>query len=187
MPDTQRSLSDLLTALFQDGQGDSSISEQDLRDFIVSVGQVPYGGMHTLASTETIIPTVDTYVKGNCTTQITNLRNFDMPADNRLRYIGDIPYHMHIACTISMKSAGNNKLLGFKLYRFDDSVGTGAVIDGSIVRRHLAVGADEGSTALHWDVALDTNDYLELHVANLTDAVNMTLSNFYLFANGMLV
>jgi|GEM_PF-5981950 len=37
MADTVRTRSDLLTNLFQDGQADSSITEQDMRDFIISV------------------------------------------------------------------------------------------------------------------------------------------------------
>ena len=185
MPDTQRSLSDLLTALFQDGQAVSSITPQDVRDLIVSVGQIPYGGIYSLAPVETIIPSSNTYVKALGTTQNNNLRNFDMPVDNRLRYTGALPYHMHIALTLSMMAAGNNKLAGFKMFKFDDSAGTGALIDGSVVRRFIATGSDEGSTALHWDVVLDNNDYLELHVANLTDATNITVSNMYLFAVGM--
>lgn len=187
MTDTYKTLSQLLTTMFQDGQSVGAITPQDMRDLIISAAQVPYGGMHTLTSLETTINTASVYEKGNCTSQISNLRNFDMPDNNRLRYIGTIPYHMHIACSISMKTAGNGKLASFKLFHFDDSVGSGAVIDGSQVNRFVSVGADEGSTALHWDVVLDTNDYLELHVANLTDNTNITISNFYMFAVGMLV
>lgn len=186
MADTYRTLSQLLTTLFQDGQAASSISAQDVRDLIISIGQSPYGGMYTLSSIETVISSVGVYTKGLCTSQISNLRNFDMPADNRLRYIGTIPYHMHIACTISMTAAGNQKLASFKLFHFDDSISSGALIDGSRVNRFIAAGADEGSTAIHWDVILDTNDYLELHVANLSDSTNITISNFYMFAMGVL-
>lgn len=42
MVDTVRTRSDLLTNLFQDGQADSSITEQDMRDLIVS--HIPRGG-----------------------------------------------------------------------------------------------------------------------------------------------
>lgn len=185
MVDTYQTLSNLITVIFKDGQIDNSISEQDLRDLIISIGQLPYGGIHTLTSVETTISDVDTYVKGACTTQTSNLRNFDMPADNRLRYTGTIPFHMHIACSISMTAAGNNKLASFKLYKYDDSLGSGAVIDGSQVNRFMSIGADEGSTALHWNVILDENDYLELHMANLTDSTNITITNLYMFAMGM--
>ncbi len=185
MADTQRPLSDLLTTLFQDGQPDDSITAQHIRDAIVSIGSWPYGSMYTLTPIETVISTPGAYVKGACQTQINNLRNFDMPADNRLRYTGLIPYHMHIACSISMTAAGNNLKASFKMFHWDDSASSGAVADGSEVNRFIGTGADEGSTAVHWDVVMDTNDYLEMHIANLTNTDNITLSNLYLFAMGM--
>lgn len=185
MADIHRTLTDLLNNLFQDGQADGSITEQHMRDLILSLGQIPYGSIYTLAPVETTINSVGVYEKGACTTQSNSLRNFDMPADNRLRYIGLIPFHVHIACSISMTSAGSNNLAGFKLYLYDDSAASGAVIDGSQVRRHITTGADEGSTALHWDVEMNTNDYLEIHVANFTSTDNITLENLYLFGLGM--
>ena len=185
MADTQRSLNELLTILFPDGQPDDSITAQDIRDAIVSIGQWPFGSIFTLTPIETEISSAGAYVKGLCQTQINNVRNFDMPADNRLRYIGLIPFHMHIACSISMTSAGNNLKASFKLFHWDDSASAGAVIDGSRVNRFIGTGADEGSTALHWDVLMETNDYLEMHIANLTNTDNITLENLYLFATGM--
>lgn len=186
MADVQRTLTQLL-AIFADGQGVGSITPQDARDLIVSSAQIPFGSIYTDTPIETIIGTQGVYVKGACTTQSNNLRNFDMPANNRLRYIGLIPYHMHIACSLSMTSAGSNLNASFKLYLYDDSESSGAVIDGSQVNRHIATGSDEGSTALHWDVEMHTNDYLELHVANLTNTSNITLSNLYMFALGMVI
>lgn len=186
MADVQRTLAQMLT-LFADSQGTGAITPQDVRDMIVSLAQVPYGGIHTLSSIETTVDTQSVFVKGACTTQSSNLRNFDMPTDNRLRYIGLIPYHFHIACSLSMITAGSNNLTSFKLYKYDDSAESGALIDGSQVNRHMSIGADEGSTALHWDTILDTNDYLEIHLANLTNTGNITLTNFYLFAVGMVV
>lgn len=187
MADLHRTLNDLLTNLFQDGQADGSITPQDVRDLILSVGQIPYGSMYTLTPVETTINTTGVYEKGACATQSNNLRDFDMPADNRLRYTGLISFHMHIACSISMTSAGNNNLAAFKLYFYDDSAASGSVIDGSRVKRHITTGVDEGSTALHWDLQMDTNDYLEIHLANLTNTGNITLENLYLFALGMAI
>ena len=53
MADSQRTLTDLLTNLFQDGQADGAISEQDMRDLIVSIGQPPRGGMFISSAIET--------------------------------------------------------------------------------------------------------------------------------------
>ena len=183
--DTQRTLADLLDNLFPDGLPDNSIVAQQMRDLIVSVGQIPFGSIYTLASIETVIGTKDVYVKASCTTQANNLRNMDMPTNNRLRFLGTVPYHIHLACSLSMLSEGSSNLAGFKLYFYDDSASSGALIDGSEVKRFIAAGADEGSTALHWDLVMDTNDYLELHVANLTNTGNITVSNFYMFGLGM--
>lgn len=185
MVDTIRTLTDLLTNLLQDGQAPGSIAPQDIRDLTVSLGQVPYGSLYLSSAIETVIPGVSTYVKALGTTTGNNFRNFDMPTDNRLRYTGSITFHLHMVCSLSMMSAANQKLAGFKLYKYDDSLGSGAVIDGSEVKRFIATGADEGSTALHWDEIMDTNDYLELHVANLTDGTDITVSNIYLYAMGM--
>ena len=187
MVDIHRTLTDLLTNLFQDGQADGSITEQHIRDLILSLGQIPYGSIYTNTPVETTIVTQGAYVKGACTTQINNLRDFDMPVDNRLRYIGLIPFHMHVAVSISMTSTGNNNLAAFKLYFYDDSAASGAVIDGSRVKRYISTGVDEGSTALHWDLEMNTNDYLEIHIANLTNTGNITLENLYLFVLGMAI
>ena len=185
MADTKRTLTDLLTNLFPDGLPDNSITAQEVRDLIVSLGQTPFGGIFTLAPAETTIVTPGAYVKAVGTTQANNLRSMDMPVDNRLRFLGTVPYHLHLACSISMTSVGNNNLASFKLFSWDDSAGSGSLIDGSQVNRFIGTGADEGSTALHWDLVMSMNDYLELHVANLTDTDNITVSNFYLFGMGM--
>lgn len=185
MVDTPRTLTDLLTNIFPDGLPDNSIAAQQIRDLIVSLGQVPFGGIYTDTPVETVIGSMGAYVKALGTTQANNLRNMDMPTDNRLRFKGAVPYHVHLACSISMKSEGNNNLAAFKLYFYDDSASAGALIDGSQVNRYIGTGADEGSTALHWDLVMDVNDYLELHVANLTNNGNITVSNFYLFGMGM--
>lgn len=186
MADTQRTIAALLN-LFRDNQSDGSISEQDLRDAILSIAQVPFGGMYTLNAVETIISTQGVYTKSLGTTQISSVRAMDMAANNRLRYTGVIPYHFHISVSLSMTSAGNNKLASFRLLHHDDSEGTDTTIVGSQVNRFMSTGADEGSTALHWDIILENNDWLELHVANLTDTSNITVTNFYVFAMGMLV
>ncbi|HEC63788.1 MAG TPA: hypothetical protein ENI23_00675 [bacterium] len=182
MPDTPKTLDTLISTDFKDGQAPGSITPQTMRDLIESIARTPFGGYFTETSVETEIVTKDVYQKGACTTQSNNLRLMDTPVDNRLRFLGTIPYHIHIACTLSMVSAGNGKKASFKLFYYDDSAQSGSVIDGSRVNRTIGTGADEGSTALHWDLVMDANDYLELWVANLTDNTNITLTHLYLFA-----
>ncbi|KKK58183.1 hypothetical protein LCGC14_3046960 [marine sediment metagenome] len=43
---------------------------------------------------------------------------------------------------------------------------------------------DEGFIGTHWRTALDTNDYIEVHLANETDISNFTLRHLLLSAIG---
>ncbi len=160
--------------------------ERERSDEIYRVARVPYGGLFLTTPVETVISSTGAYVKALGTTTGHLFRDFDMPVNNRLRYTGRPAYHMHISCSISMITAGNQKKPSFKLFLWDDSAGSGALADGSQVNRFVATGADEGSTALHWDMMLNTNDYVELHVANLTDTTNVTVTNIYMFLMGMI-
>lgn len=178
MADTARSLAELQTLLADNISG--AISPQDLRDFLVSVTP-PYGAMSRNVASATTIVTPGTYYKAAGTTTVGNVRNMDMPTDNRLRYTGVSPRHFHIAVTVAMTTASVNNVVGLKIAK------NGTVIDSSITRRYVTTGADIGSTALHGDIVLSTNDYLELWVTNESDTDSVTIQELYFFAMGMLV
>lgn len=188
MPDTQRTLSDLLSSLFQDGQADSAITPQDMRDLIVTAVKSPFGGIYTNVAAETTIASAGVYVKVAGTTQANVLDSqFDTPTDNRLRYTGVVPIQARVTISISFVAVAANKLIAFKLYKFDDSASSGVVIDASITQQFIQIATEEQSITLSWDVQLDNQDYLELHVANITDTVNLTVNNMYLFAHGIVL
>ena len=42
-----------------------------------------------------------------------------------------------------------------------------------------------GSTAVHGDVLLDTNDYIEVHIRNATGSNNVTVDFMYFYCMGM--
>jgi len=149
--------------------------------------QPPMGGMYFSSAVETVIATVDTWTKSLGTTTSTGLTSFTMPTNNRLLFTGVSPRHMHIACSMSMIAAGNNKVLEFGIYHWDASAGSGSMVESSKLQRKVGTGLDVGALALHCDVLLDENDFLEMHVMNTTDAVNLTLTHAYLFAMGMIV
>lgn len=110
-----------------------------------------------------------------------------MPASNRLRYIGADSRHMHIAVSIMMTAATNNQITRWRVAHYDDS-GTSLTTNvASEVQRKVGTATDIGSTALHADLMMDQNDYLELHVANGTGTSNITCDLMYLFALGMLM
>jgi len=186
MVDTQRSQSTLLTGLFQDGQT-GGISAQDIRDFVVSVTP-PYGGMYVSTPAIRAIASAGVYVKASGTTTATGLSaQLDMPTDNRLRYTGTPTRHFQVTCQASISfAAGTNQVAGVQLWHYDDSAASGALIAHSEAQC-IADGTSVVQITTSADVALDTNDYLEIHIANHTGTNNMTLDLGYLFAMGMLV
>lgn len=178
MPDTVRTVATLQALLADNATGD--ISPQDLRDFLVSVPN-PYGAISRNVAAATTIVTPGTYYKAAGTTTIGNASNFDMPVDGRLRYTGTTQRHFHIAITVALTTANVNNVVGLKIAK------NGTVIDNTVTKRFVSTGADIGSTALHGDVSMVQNDYLELFVTNETDTDTVTIEELYLFAMGMLV
>ena len=86
-----------------------------------------------------------------------------------------------------MTADDNNQIIEPGIYHWDDSLGSGSVLESSKLQRKISTGADLGSTALHTDVMMDTNDYLELHIKNTTSGTNGTINLGYLFAMGMII
>ena len=185
MADTQRTKTDLLTNLFQDGQPANSILAQAVRDLIESVAP-SHGGLYVSSAAATTIVTPGTFVKAAGTTTLTGgPARFDMPADNRLRYTGVAPRHLHVAGTMSMITASSNQDVGFKIFHWDDSAASGALIDPSEIRRKVGTGADTGAVPIIADLTVEQNDYIELWATNFTSASTITLSFANLFAMGL--
>lgn len=180
MTDTQRSLSDLLTNLFQDGQSAGAITPQDVRDLIESLSP-PYGGLSFVTPAATTIGTPGTLVKAAGTTALTNLRKFTMPVDNRLVYTGVPDRHFHIAMSMSVTTAGTNDDVSIAIAK------NGVVVAHSKLTRFMATGTDHGSTASHADFMLSTNDFIELFTTNEDTTSDVTIQQGYLFAVGMIM
>lgn len=181
MADTQRTIAALTALLADNGAGD--ISEQDLRDLFVTV--VPnFGGVCTTGpGANTTIGTPGTFVKSNWNAtgvQSSTPRNFTIDNTGRLTYVGTPTRHQHVACTISFSVAvAAAKEIEFRLAK------NGTVIAGSRVIVNTNGATSKLSTALHWDVMLATNEYLELWVTNNTDTTAVALASAYLFAMDM--
>lgn len=187
MPDTQRSKTDLLSNLFQDGQV-AGISAQDLRDLLVSVTP-DYSGMYFVTPQATVIGGIGAYTKALGTTQLTSSSSTmdDGSANNRLRYTGTVMRHFHIVLQASVVLvAGNNQDLGIQLYRYDTSAGTGSLLAHSEARNTVP-GSDIVQITSHADAMLDTNDYIELHVANFTTTNSIQVDFGYMFCVSMIV
>ncbi len=175
MADTERSINDLLTTLFQDGQAAGAITPQDVRDMIVSIAP-SYGGMHISSSAATTIAAVDTPTKASGTTTISGtVRHISMPANNRLRNDGTATRMFLIEASFSMTTASNNIIVGIGIAK------NGTYNANSEIRRKVGTGTDIGAGAISFHVSLAQNDYVEVFVTNRTDGTNITLD--YLSVN----
>jgi hypothetical protein len=179
MVDTQRSLSSLLSVLADNTT--EQISPQDIRD-VVETLRNGHGEIYVSSSAPTSIATSDSFVKASGTTTLSsNSHNWTMPTDNRLTYGGTADRVVHIACSLSMTAASNQKLIRVAIAK------TGAVLTGSEVQRFVSTGADVGSTALHAFTDVSAGDYIEVFVANGTSGgdLDCTVTHMNLFVMDM--
>lgn len=180
MADTKRTITDLLTNLFQDGQSSGAITPQDMRDLIETM-RTQWGGLYVSSSADTTISGAGTYVKAAGTTTLWSAVSpvgFDMPTDNRLRYTGTPTKDVLVFCSASVSAAGaaTNKQLGLQL-RDNDGLITGTT----------ATGWSGGTTAKATNIVsmavfeAETNDYVEAWVANIDSTDNVTVDDMIMF------
>jgi len=146
-----------------------------------------YGSIYVSSSAETTISGADTWTKAAGTTTAVSLNRFTMPADNRLYYTGVADCHIHgVVSFTSSIASGTNKVLGYGAYHYDDSGASGSVLAHSEMRRNHG-NTDIGTGAIHFDVTMETDDYVEFYMKNVTDTVNCTADYMYMFVMGMYV
>ena len=187
MADIQRTKTTLLTTLFQDGQS-GGISAQDLRDLIVSVAP-SFAGLEWTSEVASVIDAAGTFVKAAGATALTNnsATMSDGAVNNRLVYNGTTMVHFHIVLQASVSLvSGTNQDIAVALYKWDNSAGTGAILNHSVARTTIG-GSDVEQLTSHADTMLDTGDYIELHVTNNTNTNNVTVENGYLFGVSMVM
>ena len=176
MADTQRTVATLQALLADNASGD--ISAQDVRDFLATAAK-SYGSMHISAPTQTAIIIGNTPVKVAATTTLAiQLKNFTMPATQRLLYTGVPTIHAHVTASMSMTSASNNKTFVFYIAL------NGAVIDSSKIGI-LVGGTAIESISLQAELDLSTNDFIEVWVENITDNSNLTVELMNVMVQGI--
>lgn len=184
MADTQRDITEILALLADNVIG--SISEQDLRDTVVSLtpgfGRISMTALPNTTAT-TISGTVDYYIVAGTTALGSGAFGFDQPSSGQLRYTGAATRHLHVAASISYKSASANQDVIFQLVHYDTSAATAIPLTSSRVGDRVSTVTE--STALHADVMVDSGDYLYLTVRNTTGANSVTVEYLYLFAMSM--
>lgn len=147
-----------------------------------------YGCYAFTTPAATTIASGDTPVKAaGTTTELANSGDFDAgdATDNRLLYTGatERKVKIDVAATIAAAS-GTNQELEVSIYKYDASAASGAVIASTKVS-NLApgtVGVFVGTTAV---VDMDTNDYVEVWVANVTGTPNVTVQHGVVTAIGV--
>lgn len=171
MADTQRTKTDLIDNIFPDGQANGSITAQDMRDLIESVTP-SIGSMYfsTPSATTISVATTEYKAAGTTTLESGSGHRFSMPVDNRLIYTGTATNDCLINVSFSATVDGNNQDLRFMIYQ------NGAKDAGSEVSRTWGTGTDVGSASISFYKHMDTNDYVELYIANDTGTNDITIT-----------
>ena len=147
-----------------------------------------FASCYISSSALTTINTINVWEKAAGTTTDVTINDYEgktiSTVDNRLKYIGTRTLHVHAACSFSASSVSPNKTFEYSAWHYDDSAASGSILDqATMIRRHGS--SDTGTGAIHFDIMLDTNDYVEFHVRNTTDATNVTIDKMYLALVGM--
>jgi len=163
MADTQRSIADLLALLADNCNGE--ITPQVMRDLVLSLN-LAAGFMWVDTPAETPTAQAGTYYKAAGSTTLAYGQVFTH-TDNRLTYTGAEPIQAFVIATTGLSIAsGSNDLVGIQIAKND------GLIAHSEVRRLINSSPDVGGVGCMATVELDTNDYIELWIANHTQAVN---------------
>ena len=170
MADTARTITDLLDNLFQDGQAASSITPNDLRDFIVSV-QTSVGAFHLSTAIETSIITQGVAVKiAGSTLGFASNVDFTV-TDNRLTYDGTLTKTFLLEASMTFQAASNNQTLGL-------SFGVNGIVNTTTIQQQrMGATADPFTISLTAHLRLVKDDFLEIFVSNETSTGNVT-ANF---------
>ncbi len=137
------------------------------------------GGFMSLDAPQTVeIDAVDTPKKINGSTSAPQLFNFDSPEPGRLRYIGDDPIVTNCAASVTLTTAGNNKVCNIYFAK------NGQVVSASRMELRTGIGADERSATALFLCEFEKNDYMEIFVENATDAANITINSMIVVSRG---
>lgn len=138
-------------------------------------------------ATATVIAAANTPVKALGTTVILsspislNAVDFDMPANNRLRYTGASTIAVGVNIGATIISANNTQNFGGYLFKNGVNVGNGFKQEGSIA---TAATIRAGYNAYGF-VELTTNDFLEFFIENQTAANTLTVRQLQITIGGL--
>ena len=107
------------------------------------------------ATAPTTVTVAGTYYKIAGTTVKNKALNFDH-ANNKLTYTGTKPIILHIEAAISFSSDTNNVVAKGCV------AVNGVALTNSEMEMKVLTGSDISCIAIHWEVELEPNDYVEL-------------------------
>lgn len=176
MTDTSRTVADLTTNLFQNGQAAGSITPQDLRDFIETC-QTKQGSIYVSTPVSTSIAVAGTYVEGAGTYTLSTsptANEFDMSVNGRLRYIGTPTVNCMFTASASLEinTAIINKEFGIAIHK-----------NGTLITGTKMLGFSPATTVNSVNIhtmgyaSMATNDYISVFVTNMDSTDNLTIRN----------
>jgi len=185
MVDTSRTVSDLATNLFQDGQAAGSITPQDLRDFIETC-QTKQGSIYVSSPASTTISVAGTYVEGTAGTWTLSTapaaNEFDENTDGRLRYTGTPTINCLFLASASLEIDTSivNKEFGLAIHK------NGTLITGTkIVGFSPATTVNSVNLVTFGYASMATNDYVSIFVANIDSTDNLTIRTAQVMGMGL--
>ncbi len=121
-------------------------------------------------STETVITTIDEFVKGAGTTTAGSLvENFDVTTtSNKAIYTGKLTNHFKVGCTMTITN-GSNKIHKIRIAK------NGTTVSSSQEHVTTGSGGRAENVFVQCIIELDENDYVEMFVANNSDTTNITV------------
>jgi hypothetical protein len=132
-------------------------------------------------STATVIGQSETYYLMAGTTELNALSvDFDMPQNGRLRLSAARPGTFFVVATFNVFSDATNTQVRTRIAK------NGTTIQGTGVRLTITGTPGSGryqSGTMMAMVALAENDYLETHIANWSEAANLTVTGLRLMAS----
>ena len=179
MADTIRTFAEILALFADNNNGD--VSPQDMRDFVVTQ-RAHVGGLYVTTPVATTFSDTSTAVKVLGTTAlISNAVDFDMPVNNRLRYIGAQPIEALFVAGVSMTCGSNNQNTRMSFAK------NGTVIEDSVAGRKIGTGSDEGRGVILGGVQLNNNDYIEAFLVNTTGTNAITYTYMTMITIGFII
>jgi hypothetical protein len=132
------------------------------------------GNLYISSVVTTTFTSANTPVKILGGTTAVSLYRVGAPANNRLTYTGSKSRRFSVICSLSAVAAGNSKNFSFYIVK------NGTILNESKQLMKCSSQVDRGSITLSCTVLLNSNDYVEVWVANNSDATAVTIESMNL-------